>query len=305
MPIEFTSYVAPNGTEYSFDDDERALLTEEGLGMPPISYITQQGPQQHGETIIAYRLLPRTIQLLVRQNSCSRTDYWTKRSLLIDNIKPNNIPIGSVSKGRLRKRFADGKIRDINVVIEQGPVFAPRDLSSWDEWGFTETLRFIAHDPTFYDPIEKSFSFLSLNDPTSFLIFPFSFDIIFGSYTYGSTGILEYKGTWGTFPKIVITGPMENLLILNLSTSEVIELNYNVSAGQIVTINLAFGEKTVTDEAGTNLAGAISLQSNLDTFHFAPSPEVTDGKNSLYVYAAGSTDDSNVVFYYNERFIGI
>lgn len=305
MPTEFTSYIAPDGSEYVFDSDERALLTEEGLGMPLISYLTQKGPSQHGETIVGYRLQPRTIQLLVRQNSCDRIAYWENRSILIDNIRPNNTPIGSTAKGKLRKLFQDGSMRDIDVVIDQGPIFTARDLSVWDEWGFTETLRFIAHDPTFYNPVEKSIAFSDLNDPSSFLIFPFSFDLIFGGYTYGTSSILTYTGSWQAYPRIVITGPAENLLLINLSTSEVIELNYNVSAGQTITIDLAFGVKTVVDNTGRNLAGAISLQSNLDTFHFAPSPEVTNGQNYLYVYASGTTDDSSVIFYYNERFIGI
>jgi len=243
----------------------------------------------------------------MRQNACSREDYWTKRSLLLGFLKPNNQPIGSGSYGALRKKFPDGSMRDIDVVIEQGPIFQARDLTKWDEWGFTEALRFIAHDPTFYDPVEKSLLFDNLDElsESSFLIFSFSFSFILGSYTSAAIENLTYTGTWMAYPRIVITGPATNMVITNMTTSEIIEINYNIAAGEIVTVDLAFGNKTVVNNSGRDLSGIVSLPSNLDTFHLAPDPEATGGVNEIYINSTGIDINSSVEIFYKERFIGI
>src|SRR3990172_10515412 len=125
---EFTEYIAPNGSIYQFDTMDRFLMSEEGLGMPAIQYITQKGPYQHGSSLIAYRLQERTIQLILREDSCDRTAYWASRAALLDSIRPNRYVGYNFDAGVLRKKFQDGKIRDIKVVIEQGPIFTARSL---------------------------------------------------------------------------------------------------------------------------------------------------------------------------------
>lgn len=305
--LEFTKYIAPDGSEYEFDTTDRFLLTEEGLGLPPIEYLTQKGPFQHGETLIDFRLGPRVLQLQVRQNSCSRQSYWTNRSALINAIRPNRYVGSNFGPGVLRKIFQDGSIRDLNVIIEQGPIFTARDLSKWDEWGFTETLRFIAHDPIFFDPLQKSLSFLSLatgGEATDWIL-PFSFPILFEETAYNSYGSLTYNGTWRSYPYITLTGPMDSVGIHNLSTGESIELLYNISSGEIIYIDLQPGNKSIVNNSGTNLIGTATPTSNLATFHIAPDPEVPNGVNDFFIEVVGTTGDSSVTIAYYERYIGI
>lgn len=305
--LEFTSYIAPDGTEYKFDTTDRFLMTEEGLGLPPIEYITQRGPFQHGETLIDYRLNPRTIQMQIRQNSCSRQSYWENRALLLNSIRPNRFVGSSFEPGVLRKIFQDGSMRDIYVIIEQGPVFNARDLSKWDEWGFTETLRFIAHDPVFFNPLKKSLIFSDLADSGDELdwVLSWSFPIAFGETAYSLTSNLTYLGNWISYPTLVITGPMNGLIINNDSTGEKIQFDYNISAGEIVTVSLQPGNKSVENSSGTNLIGIISADSDLSTFHIAPDPEVPSGVNEFSLEVTGTTAQSSLVIEYYERYIGI
>lgn len=304
--VEFTEFQAPNGSIYKFDTTERFLMTEEGLGLPQITYITQKGPFQHGESLIDYRLNTRTIQLVLRQDSCDRTEYWINRAALLDAVRPNRYVGYDFNPGILRKRFPDGSIREIKVIIEQGPVFAARSLDRWDEFGFTETLRFVAHDPIFYDPTVNTKSFSLSSGILDQLVFSITFPIEFDSsyYNSGPTPV-TYTGTWFSFPVITITGPQFGTTIENLSTGEKIALDYALSAGEVVTINLDYGNKTVTNAGGTNLIGTVTSDSDLSTFHIAPDPEVAGGVNDLSVASMGNNEDSSVVVTYYTRYIGI
>lgn len=305
--MEFTDYVGPDGTVYSFDNDDRFLISEEGLGMPPMEYVTQRGPFQHGETLVDYRLSPRTIQLVLRQDGDSRYDYWEKRAKLLNMLRPNRHAYGGFGPGKLRKRLPDGSIRELNVIIEQGPVFTARSQDRWDEWGFTETLRFIAHDPTFLDPVTHSIMWENILDVGSMtdLLLPLQFPISLGASAVVATKSILYPGSWPCFPRIIITGPHDNFKLTNLSTGEKIELNYNISAGQIVIINLAFGLKTVEDTLGTNLLGTVTPDSDLATFHLAPDPEVPAGINRVISESTSTTAASRILLEYNARYIGI
>jgi hypothetical protein len=339
---EFTHYIPPHVTlnddgtipqaswsdVYEFKEADRFLLSFTGLGMPPIDYIDQQGPDQHGQTLLGYRLQPRIIQLVHRRHaSCAtgREGYWTARHDILNHLRPNRQNAQSFDLGRLRMRLPGNIIRDIDVLLQQGPAFATRDTDEWDEWAFTETLRFIAPDPTFYDPALQETTFtvgsgatFEIYDDLIFyeagtypdhLIFPFAF----ASTLIDGEATLEYSGTsgqnqptWHSYPTIEITGPLLNPIITNETTGETIELDYSVDGGEVVTITLQYGNKTVTNAAGTNLIGTVTPESNLATFHLAVAPEAPLGVNTISVTGSGALDGTTQVkLSWHWRYIGI
>lgn len=316
--IEFSHYITPDGNIYRFDTHDKFLMTFTGLGMPPIEYITQRGPFQHGETAIDYRLMPRVIQLTHRRNANCRNDYWNARSDLINFLRPNRQAFGEFSPGQLRKILPDGSIRDIDVMIEQGPIFTPRDTSRWDEFGFMESLRFIAFDPTFYDPTQVTATWsLSTSDQLVFNTVGGALDtlvfrldgvgdgLLFGTDIIDNDLTVNYTGTWLSLPTVEIDGPISGFIITNVTTGEFIRLNYVVPAGRTVTITLDYGNKTVEDDLGTNLIGTVSSDSDLSTFHIAPDPEATDGTNVFSVLGGGTDGNTEVRLLYYTRYIGI
>lgn len=303
--LEFTEYISPDGSVHQFDTLDRFIMTEEGYGTPPIDYITQSGPNQHGSTPLAYKLRDRIIQLTIRDNACNRDDYWAHRSELLNAIRPNRYVGDEFSPGVLRKKFSNGDIRDIKVFIQEGPVFAPRSLDRWDEFGFTEVLRFIAHDPIFFDPTVAGITFALSPGSLDELVFPITFSIGFDSSYYSNTQNIVYAGSWPAFPTIVITGPQSHPLIENLSTGEKIELNYNLSVGEVITIGLEYGNKTVDSNLVGNLSGVITSDSDLTTFHIAESPKVTGGINQIRVTSLGNTAASGIAISYYTRYYGI
>jgi hypothetical protein len=125
---------------------------------------------------------------------------------------------------------------------------------------------------------------------------------------YSTAGItnITYLGTWLTYPKIIITGPLNDAVITNQETGEKIELDYNIPAGRVVTIDLAYGVKTIQDDLGVNLIGVLSSDSDLATFHIAPDPEVAGGLNHISIVGTGeSLGVTQVEIQFLNRYFGI
>jgi len=305
------------GKVYKFNGrDDQFLLSFTGMGMPKVRYIKQRGPEQHGETYLDFRLQPRIIQYVHRRGpGCDRDEYWDNRADTINRLRMNRQPSGQFNMGRLRKIRPDGTMRDIYALIEQGPTFAARRLNRWDEWAFTETLRFICPDPTWFDPERQSevwavvaYSNLIFettpplpSEYSDHWTLPFAFS---GSLVVGTTTI-AYSGTWFASPIITLTGPMSGPQVENLSTGERLKLDYMISNGETVVIDLTYGVKTVTSSTGANLIGTLTEGSDLG-FHLAPEPEVEGGQNEIEVTATeGAVGTSQIDLSWYTRYIGI
>jgi len=333
MNREYDYYIPPSVTinddgsvsdmsdVYEFDDrDQFFLKSFTGWGMPEINYITQQGPFQNGVTALDYRLKPRIIQYVHRRLGNCRQDYWTHRSDIINKLRPNFQLASTFDTAVLRKILPDGSIRDLDVLIDRGPNFNPRNVSEWDEYAFEETVRFIAFDPIIYDPVLQSATW-ELEDLENLIFYDaanWPNRAVFDGDTASSRGVwftgdrisdtlsITYDGTWLSYPTITITGPLQSSEITNNTTGEKIELEYNISSGEIVTINLAYGQKTVVNNSGTNLIGTVTTDSDVATFHIAPDPEAPGGVNSLTVDGNGSViNETSVVIEWYTRYIGI
>ncbi|KKN66977.1 hypothetical protein LCGC14_0466570 [marine sediment metagenome] len=312
---EYNQYIASDGTVLDFESEDKFLTSWEGWGLPPIEYITQRGPTQHGATVVDFRLQTRIVQMVLRNNGCSRYDYWEDRSTLIDAIRPNRHNLNAFGPGVLRKYLPDGSIRDLDVLIQKGPIFQSKKGRLWDEHGFTEPLRFIAHNPIIYDPVEVCLEWtLATSDQ---LVFDTSFGSLifhkdgvgdglrFGSDVIDSDRIVSYVGTWFTFPTIEITGPLSGFIITNLATNQFIRLNYVISAGEVVTIGLQYGNKVVQNNLGISLIGTVTTDSNLVDFHIAERPIAPNGINTLRVLGGGANVNTAVQVAYFTKYIGI
>jgi hypothetical protein len=318
-PAELDWYIAPDGQSYQFDNArDDILLAFQGYGMPGINYISQQGPFQHGETLLDYRLAPRVIQLEHRRQGCDRYDYWDNRGGILNILRPNRQLPNSFELGKLRKVLPGNVKRDIDVLVQQGPQFAARnDGGDWLD--FTDTIQFIAPDPTFYDP--DTITVIWAVTDTGGLKFysAFALDELKSPWVFGTdvvTGSVQvhYNGTWLAYPTIYFVGPLNSPMIENQTTGETIQLSYNIPAGETVTVALPFGNKTVKSNTGANLIGYVTTGSDLATFHIAPEPEANwcgtpprpCGLNTFSVSGgAGVIGQTQIRMTYNVRFIGI
>lgn len=309
---EYTIFIPEGGSPFILDQASgRFVLTEEGTGLPPIEYVTERGPFQDGETVRGFFLRPSVISLRIRNNFCSRDEYWVGRSELLNAINPTR-----GTNGTLRRILSNGVTRDITCVIQAGPGFQARKLDAWDEWAFDEMLRFVCFNPTWYNPAVQSVLWVSPtcdSDPNIFpytfpflftletcpLVFPITFPIVFQSFGAGLQISVNYRGNWKEYPTFVITGPVSTIVITNLTTNEKISLSYPVLVGEVVTIVLTYGLKSITLSDGTNLIPYLTQDSDLATFHLEP------GVNSILIQGYGTGGPTTLSMNYYERYIGL
>jgi hypothetical protein len=246
-----------------------------------------------------------------RRAASNRLGYWDNRADTLNLLRPNRQLQNAFGLGVLRKIIPGIGTRDIDVLAQQGPVFGAQGIDSLDDYGWTETIRFIAPDPTFYDPTLQSVIW--------------AIDVLLGKIYYSASALTElkypyfygldiisgtvsvtYTGTWLTYPTIYFVGPLNQPVIENVTTGEKIQLTYNIANGETVTVSLQFGNKTVTNNFGTNLIGTVTTDSDLATFHIAPDPEAAGGVNVLNVSGGGGIAGiTQVRMTYNTRYIGI
>lgn len=260
--------------------------------MPPIEYVTQRGPFQHGQSVKDFFLQPRTIQVVIRKNGINRADFWNIRHALLDIMRPGRG--GGHAPGIYRKYLANGGIRELEVYASEGPGFPAHDPNSWDQWSVQDTIRFTAYDPVARDPRVQSIAFVSSGVVGAF---PITFPWQIASFGSGAQSI-NYDGTWLTYPTVVMNGPLTGPVLSNLTTQEKLQLNYTIPSGRTATIDLAYGRKTATLDDGTNLIGYVSTDSDVASFHLEP------GVNTFQVIATGTSAASSIVVQYFKRFIG-
>lgn len=306
-------YITPSGEHFFLGASRsRQVLSDEGTGMPPLEMVTQRGPYQDGTTLKNIYLEPRVLQYHIRQRYCNRREYWAARNTLLGVLAPN---IDRGLQGTLRKILTDGTIRDLNVTIQQGPGFQPRRSGVWDEWAIDEVLRFIAVDPTYFDPSLQTYTFTMPTDcgqfpydfPISLIcpfIFPITFPIVFAGLEGGEAVEVINNGTWKVYPSFEVTGQVNFLRITNNTTGEMIFISYPSGSanGFLYNIDLTYNSKSVTvpvANGGDNLIGYVSNDSDLGTWHLAP------GINEVSIEAYGASGDFFVTMTFNERYIGI
>lgn len=291
-------YVRPDGLQYRLHaPPSRVVMSEEGFGMPPLSYITDRAPFQHGDSVRTFVLETRPMQVVVLYQFCSRSEYWNGRAELIDTLRPNRVTDFD-NPGKLLYYLGNGSKRQLDVFLEAGPGFPPRDDNAWREWSFTEALRFVAHDPVWYDPTQIGVGFAG---PTA-ATFPATFPITFSGYqlTVGMT----YLGTWPEYPTFVIGGPLDGPRIENLTTGQVITVAYNLPAGATMSIYLR-GQKRIVLGTGENLLSYLTPDSALTEWSLAPDPQAPGGANAIRVSGTNASVATTATMFYYNRYVGV
>ena len=184
----------------------------------------------------------------------------------------------------LRRHLSNGQNRDLCVFPIEGPVFDASE-GGWSEWSFKEMLRFIAYDPTLYDPTVIGVPYL------------------LGTGFISEAESITYTGTWHTHPTLILTGPLEHPSIVNETIDQQISMDYNIPDSDVVTIDLS--ALTCQDQDGVNLIGTLSADSQLSTFVLEPSPAVTGGINRVLLSAGGAGANSDFIIEYVRRYIGV
>jgi hypothetical protein len=109
-----------------------------------------------------------------------------------------------------------------------------------------------------------------------------------------NTAILTNNGTVASYPLIVLTGPLTNPQIVNLTNNQTLNLNYNLLAGQIITID-CFNRTAILSPGGNNMRQYLSG----DFITLAP------GANSINLGSANTNQSGTAQFTFQDHYIGV
>jgi hypothetical protein len=252
-------------------------LGDQGFGLAPLHRITTRGPLQDGDSDIDFRLDPRVLQIPIVVKNESTTpiyQHYDIRDALLRIFRPQDSGVLTVTTNK----GSSDRVRNIGTRLLGGLSF---DVDP-DSWHVRTVVQLRADDPTWYDAVT------AINTQT------------FVAADFGLNRSASNLGTWIAYPTILVTGPVTNFKITNVTTGRFIEYVGTIAAGTTVKIDLSYGRKTVTNNAtGANLIANISSLSQLATFAIITSTQ------NLQVTGTGTSGATLVTVSWLNRYTGI
>lgn len=266
-----------------------------GVGMPEIKRIEDQGPLQHGATDVGFRLAPRMLQLVLMYAEATLAAAVAARDAFYALFTPSMEVIS------LRLTRDDGSVRQIDCHVVNA-VDLPESEAIGASLRFVVQLR--AAQPLWYDP-QTYTAYVSGNGTIANLPIPFVVPLVASGSVMAESSAISYGGTFESFPTITVIGPVTALQITNESTGDFLSFAGEIPDGTTLTIDLGYGQKTVIDQGGVNRIGWLSNDSDLATFSLQAAPAVPGGTNSITVTGTDVDAGTRVSLSYIEWFVGV
>lgn len=293
---DFKVEVLAGGAAHVLNDGvSYAVMGWMGLGLAPMTRLTNRSPMQDGVTDVGFRLAPRQFALRVTLLANSFIDHLARRQEFGSWFKP------TVAALTIRVTEPSGAVRNIDCHVSGPLAFDSASMIGFDQ---EEVVPLTAPDPVFYDPVGKAQVF-ALGGGGALAV-PTSVPVSVGASTIDSVQVVSYIGTWKATPIIRIVGPLTNPVITNVTTGEVLSfVGSAIAGGDYYEIDTRFAHKTVKDSAGVSQIAKLLSTSDLATFHIAPDWEAAGGSNSFHVTGTGAAMASSVTVYWNDKFIAL
>lgn len=271
-----------------------SLMGHDGLGMPPVENFFEQQAQQDGGTYLGTRINPRPVHLVFGSELEYNDDLWERRQAILRALKPG-LRLG------LRHTSEKGIIRQLDCYYADG-LQMPSNTKVGQILKVGVTL--LAYSPYFYDPtmVVTTYHQDLVND-----VFP--------------AAIIEhtYEGSADDSPVIFLENSVvdetanewENpYLIMYPSYTKIHLRGYTIPAGERVTIQTAYGLKSITDSFGNNLMSYLTDDSDLSSFCLQAADDGTESRvNTFLVGSSPATPDYpysyKVTFRSFKRYLGI
>jgi len=296
-------YLLVGGTLYAMNDGAPFFIAAwEGLGLLPVNRLSQRGALQHGDTDLGWRGQPRFFSVTFGINrGCTIADRIAARRILLQRIAPRNAALA------LRFVFDVGTATERTYQIDARAIAEPGAVESRQVHGLTLVpVRFKASDPFFYDPVRNEVIFalpaLAAGMPVDTPV-----DTPIGGSTLDAAQNVLYTGDAFSYPQIRIIGPIRNAVIENLTTEERLDFTGTViGPGALLDIDCRYANKSVTSEFGANRIADLTDDSDLATFHLAPSETGAAARvNQFRVTGIGVTPSTAVALWYYDNFGGM
>lgn len=287
------------GMTYNLSDrNPFDVVSITGVGIAPTRRLTQRGPLQHGETDIGFRLDPRNVNLVLAVKGVDRaaTDYARQQLAYIFGARQSEAV-------QLRCTRDDGSVRQLDC---RAVGMVDTAITEEDRiWDFQRVgVQLMASDPNWYDPQTNLPSVLRNSGAWTV---PLEVPLDIGATTeIDSPEAIYYSGTFDEYPLLYLYGAMQDPVIENETTGDVLDLTgATIADGDWYEIDLRYGYKTAVDNDGVNKIAELTAASDLATFRLASILETGDGVNIVRFTASGAGVNTRFVVQYRNRFVSL
>jgi len=281
MRIIFT-----NSKENNFEISGNYILSPNwsGFGEVEVQHQRTRAPYQDGETYIDTLLNTRVMTIEFTILGVNRQEVFDRRRLVAEHFNPK-LGIGTL------KWIQEGKEFWIECIPDT-PIFASGDGQSKNHQAVI--IQFHAFNPYWYDPNQIQKVMVGFSGGWSY---PWSYPISYGQI--GTQLTINNVG-YETPVQIYFYGEVENPKIKNLTTNQEISIVKKIYDSEILIINTAFGEKSVTILSGGEYINAFEyVDPDSEFWNLIP------GENILNYTATseGENAECRVLYYY--RYSGV
>lgn len=283
MSKEYIAWIEPNGTEHdlSGSGNINVAIGPSGRFMPQFDLVEQEVPFVSGSRLRNVITKSREVDLPIEVSGLSTSDLRTQLRLIMNWFNPLK------GDGALKVIAEDGTQRLLTCRYAGGLEIQETGLS----WLKT-ILVLKAFDPYWYDDNIIVQTFTTGLPATFFPFFPLrlSSSSVFADSSVTNIGDVETYPTW------IVKGPGSAIYLRNLTTGELININYTLGVGETINIDTRRGKKTVVKGDGTNLYSYLSSDSSLWALQ--------QGDNQIRIEMSGAAADSSVQLSYQNRYWG-
>lgn len=285
---ELMSWFDASGTEWPLNGDAYLFLDNPGRkgfkGLPPMATTVLQTPLVDGDTPRFTLAQPRPLEVHALIQGSNQTDFETVRTQLQNAMNPKR------GDGYFRATRADGVMRDIFCRYDSG-------FEGDESWGVSSSvyeevlLKFVAHDPYWYDTLATVLTFPASAATNFFPITPLKLS---SSSVLGNNSIYN-GGDAEAYPVWTITGPGTNPILTNGTTGKAITTTVTLAAGETLVIDTQAKTARIPQRTPPtdNLFSALSFASVLWT--------LVVGQNAISVTMGATAAGSQIQVSYKQR----
>lgn len=265
-----------------YDIEHGKIVSIQGLDNVPYRMAESTVAGAQGARFSGYLMdkRPVTIQWLVIEDT--HDEYVAHRNDVLDKL--------GLDKGTNQLLITkDGEQYHMDAVCTSLE-FPPRAAPNQHAY---VTGEFTAYDPVIYGSGSVSESAGPVSGGG--LLFNLQYNLKFGTLSGDPITTLVREGQIKSYPTLILTGPLTNPAITNTATGEYFKLNYTLTTGETITINMNPRERSaILDSTGENLAQYVDEGSTW--FGLEP------GSNYLQITTSSSTNTGNFYAQWTEAY---
>ncbi len=258
--MSWITYTSAKGTVINLDDRENyTVLTDSAGFLLPTYAFSMESLTQNLSRYQQFRAKNRVVEISLHVEGETVEAFDQAMANLIEALDPLE------GDGILKVTKDNGEERQLTCRYVGGAE-GNYAVGSYGLTWMDLIINLQAIDPYWYavDPIEAQYATVDVETQSFFpSVGGAFFPLVLEASNVVGINVIENPGQKEAWPIWGIFGPGSGLELKNLTTGKILNLDYEIGEGGVVTIDTRPGKKTVLLNDGTNLFGNLSIDSAL------------------------------------------